>query len=130
MFQIGIIYKLRLIIDENIYQGFISIFKDYNPLHLDKEFAISKGFKDKVMHGNILNGFLSYFIGECLPVKNVIIHTQDIKYYNPIYLGDEILFCAEVVNYIESVNVVQIKFTFSRTDVKKIATGNIQIGLI
>lgn len=130
MFQIGIIYKLRLIIDENIYQGFINIFKDYNPLHLDKEFAISKGFKDKVMHGNILNGFLSYFIGECLPVKNVIIHTQEIKYHNPMYLGDEILFCAEVVNYIESVNVVQIKFTFSRTDVKKIATGNIQIGLV
>jgi acyl dehydratase len=43
-------------------------------LHIDDDYARSKGFKQKVMHGNILCGFLSRFVGELLPVK---------KYHNP-----------------------------------------------
>ena len=66
-------YEVPFIVSENIYKGFIQLFNDKNPLHVNDVFAIEKGFKEKVMHGNILNGFLSYFIGECLPVKNVVI---------------------------------------------------------
>ena len=71
-----VVYK----VDETIYLGFVNLFKDNNPLHIDEHFAQQKGFKTKVMHGNILNGFISHFIGECLPTKEVIIHTQEIKY--------------------------------------------------
>ena len=52
------------LVSENLYKGFISIFKDKNPLHTNREFAIEKGFRNIVMHGNILNGFLSYFISK------------------------------------------------------------------
>ena len=56
-------------VTESVYRGFIEIFKDKNPLHTDEAFARSKNFQGKVMHGNILNGFLSYFIGECLHIR-------------------------------------------------------------
>src|ERR1039457_1599369 len=88
----------------DIYDGFIATFKDKNPLHIDEKFAIARGFKEKVMHGNILNGFLSYFIGECLPVKDVLIQTQEIKYLKPVYLNDQLTLCAEIVDVYESVN--------------------------
>ena len=77
-------FSKEFIIDNEIYIGFINLFKDRNPLHTDIAFAKEKGFNATVMHGNILGGFLSYFIGECLPEKNVIIHSQEIKYYNPV----------------------------------------------
>ena len=69
-------FELNFTVTESIYLGFIENFQDKNPLHTNESFAVSKGFKSKVMHGNILNGFLSYFIGEALPSKDVIIHSQ------------------------------------------------------
>ena len=113
-----------------VYEGFIAISQDRNPLHTDTEFAQSKGFTGKVMHGNILNSFVSYFVGECLPVKNVIIHSQNIAFSLPVYLNDELAFHAEVAGVYESVNKYEFKFCFKNADGKKVAKGNVQIGLL
>ena len=88
IFKIGDKFSEKFHINDKIYQGFINIFNDNNPLHTNYQFANDKGFKGIVMHGNILNGFISYFIGEKLPTKDVIIHSQEIKYKNAdIYYG-------------------------------------------
>lgn len=123
-------YDLKFIVSDEIQRSFIQTYKDENPLHTDEAFAKGKGFKGKVMHGNILNGFLSYFIGECLPVKNVIIHSQEIQFKNPVYMNDELDFTAEVAGVYESVNSVEFKFNFKNADKKTVAKGKIQIGLL
>lgn len=112
-----------------IYEGFIAISNDKNPLHTNHDFAVSKGFQSKVMHGNILGGFVSFFVGELLPIDNVIIHSQELKFYNPVYLNDNLDFSAEVIGIYESVNTIEFKFTFSK-DSTKIAKGKVQIGII
>lgn len=113
-----------------IYEGFLLLFKDQNPLHTNLQFANSKGFGGPVMHGNILNGFLSYFIGECLPIKNVIIHSQEIQYKKPVYLNDELQLQVEVTGIYESVNAIEMKFSFKKNDQDTVAKGKIQIGII
>ncbi len=122
--------SLTFIVTENIYNGFIDIFNDKNPLHTSLEFAVSKGYNDRVMHGNILSGFLSYFIGETLPTQNVIIHNQYISFNNPVYLNDKLEFEAIVDEVYDSVNAVKFKFFFRNTSGKNVAKGFIQIGLI
>ena len=121
--------KEQFVISEKIYLGFIDCFLDENPFHTDENFAQEKGFKSKVMHGNILNGFLSFMIGEKLPFKNVIIHKQSIKYHNPVYLLDEVECTLTQDAYIESVNTLVFSFAFN-SNKKKIASGKIQIGII
>lgn len=117
-------------VTDTVYNGFIAVFKDKNPLHTEDTFAQAKKFDSKVMHGNILNGFLSYFIGECLPIKNVIIQTQEIKFALPVYLNDQLDFHAKIEDVFESVNTYEIKFYFSNANNKKVAKGKIQIGII
>ena len=56
----GDVFTQSFKVSPDIYEGFISIFNDKNPLHTDEKFAIGKGFNERVMHGNILSGFLSY----------------------------------------------------------------------
>ena len=63
-------FEVEYQVTEKIYDGFIELFNDRNPLHTDEKFAMEKNFSGRVMHGAILNGFLSNFIGEQLPVKN------------------------------------------------------------
>jgi 3-hydroxybutyryl-CoA dehydratase len=128
--KIGDQFVIDFVVSDEIYEGFIKVFKDRNPLHTQDEFAIRNGFRGKLMHGNILNGFLSYFVGEGLPDKNVIIQTQDIKFLLPVYLGDNLKFSSEITDFFESVNTYEFRFYFQNREGKKVARGKIQIGLL
>lgn len=129
MMEVGYKVNKTFCVDEKTYSGFINTFNDNNPLHTSEEYAKSKGFKARVMHGNILNGYLSFFIGECLPTKDVIIHSQQISFSKPVYLNDILDFEAEVDEVYESVKALKFKFNFKNNAGKSVAKGNIQIGL-
>ena len=129
--QVGDKYQHDFEVSSEIYNGFLGIFNDRNPLHTDKSFANAKGFKDVVMHGNILNGFVSYFVGELLPTKDVMIIQQEIKFHSPVFLADTLSFSATQSAIFESVNAVEFKFEFiNKTDNRKVAKGKLLIGLI
>ena len=130
IFKVDDIFTEQFIVSNEIYKGFIAIFNDKNPLHTNHRFATEKGFKSVVMHGNIVNGFLSNFIGECLPTKNVIIHWQEIQFKIPVYLDDKLEFTAKIIGVYESVNAVEFKFDFKNSDDKIVAKGKLQIGLL
>ena len=114
----------------DVYSHFKMCSGDHNPLHTDDEFARAKGFPEKVMHGNILNAFISYFIGECLPTKDVIIHSQNITYKNPVFMNEQLTFQAFVSGVFEAVNALEFKYSFTKPDGKIAAKGSIQIGLL
>lgn len=130
IFKPGDTFEEVFTVSEEIHEGFIQVFKDGNPLHTNQGFACKKGFDGLVMHGNILNGFLSYFIGERLPTKDVIIHSQEIQFKNAVYLNDKLRFNAEVIGIYESVNAVEFKYSFKNKDGKIVAKGKFQIGLL
>lgn len=129
MFKQGDSYIKQFTVTEAVFNGFMNIFEDRNPLHTNEMYAKQKGFQGKVMYGNILNGFLSYFIGECLPTKDVIIHSQSIQFNKPVYLNDTIMLEAQVSEVIESVKVITFIYTFKNNNGKRLAKGEIQIGL-
>jgi 3-hydroxybutyryl-CoA dehydratase len=130
IFKVGDTFEEFFVVSNEIYTGFIQIFKDTNPLHTIEDFAIEKGFTGKVIHGNILNGFISYFIGECLPTKNIIIHSQEILFKNAVYLNDELQFKAIITGIYESVSAIEFKYIFQNKSKKIVAKGKIQIGII
>jgi 3-hydroxybutyryl-CoA dehydratase len=128
--ELGKEFSRKFVVDRNIYQGFRDLFNDNNPLHTFDEFAKQHGFSEKVMYGNILNGFISFFVGECLPIKNVAILSQTIDYKSPVYLNDILDLHAKITNIVEAVNVVEFKFKFINQNQINVAKGNIQIKII
>ncbi len=108
---------------------FIEISQDRNPLHVNDDFSISKGFKSKVIHGNIQNCFLSYFVGEIFPIKEVIILSQTIKFKNPVYENDILTLESKVVNYVESIKVYEFKFKFMNS-ISIVSQGGLMIKII
>lgn len=114
-------------ITNTVFDGFTELFLDRNPMHMDKDFAVRHGFTDRVVYGNVLNGFLSYFIGECLPVKNVVILAQTIKYNLPVYNNDVLELKVVIDNYSEAFKVIDFKFEFVNQHNKKVSKGTIQI---
>ena len=120
-------------VTREVYNSFQQCSSDYNPLHTDPVFASSKGFASVVMYGNILNAFVSHFVGMLLPVREVMIQSQDICYQKPVYLNDEIILESSIDTISEAVNIIQYKLKFMRMkDGKResVAKGHVQIGLL
>ena len=88
----GTIFNHEFKVNKETSDLFVKLSQDRNPLHVDENFSISKGFKSKVTHGNIQNCFLSYFVGEIFPIKEVMILSQTIKFKNPVYENDVLTF--------------------------------------
>lgn len=123
-------YQHKFVVTQAVYDGFQQCSGDYNPLHTQETFANSKGFSECVMYGNILNGFVSYFVGMLLPTPDVIIHSQDIMFKNPVFMNDELDFLAKVEEISEAVNTVIFKYSFRNAGGKVVAKGHVQIGII
>lgn len=127
--RVGDTFSEKFVITQDVYNSFKNTFKDFNALHTDDAYAQSKGFKERVMHGNILNGFLSRFVGELLPMQNTIIHSSHISYKKPCHLNDEVYLEANLVEVYDSVGAYLFKYKFLvRGEVK--AHGEIQVGLL
>jgi acyl dehydratase len=116
-------------ITRDIHEGFSALFNDRNELHMSNEYAKSKGFAEKVMHGNILCGFLSCFVGELLPERNTIIHEMQIQYKKPCYIDDQLTLKATLLEWYDSVQTGLFNFEFFARN-QLVAVGKIQIGLI
>lgn len=129
-FNLGDLYKHKFKITDEIVDKFIDLSNDKNPLHVDDQFAINKGFKSKVIQGNLQNCFISYFIGECLPCKNVMILSQTIKYKNPLYLNETIFLNVKICGVFDSVGLIEFDFNFKNEFDKIISNGKIKIKLI
>jgi len=130
LFNLNDIYTHQFIITEEVYNYFQLCSADYNPLHTNESFAKSKGFQERVMYGNILNAFVSCFVGEKLPTKDVIIHSQEIAFKNPVYMNEVLKFEAIVSGVYESVNAIEFKYKFIKPDGKIAAKGLLQIGIL
>lgn len=122
--------ELAFEVSEAVYEGFQATFRDRNPLHTDAAFARARGFADRVMYGNLLNGFVSYFVGEGLPSRDVIIHKQAIRFRKPVYLGDRLTMAAKLVERSEAVGAYEFAFTFTNQGGEKVANGMVQVGLL
>ena len=117
----------------DVYDSFQRCCRDYNPLHTDAAFAKQKGFIAPVMYGNILNAFISHFVGMLLPSREVMIQSQDISFHKPVFLNDEILLESSIDTVSEAVNVVAYKMKFYKvqeSDRQLVAKGHVQVGLL
>jgi 3-hydroxybutyryl-CoA dehydratase len=117
-------------ISPELHAGFIALFGDRHRLHTDPDYARSLGFESVVVHGNILCGFLSYFVGECFPEPDVMILSQNVKFSQAVYLNDRLRLDVEVLDVHDSVNVVEIECRFRNAAGKSVASAKMNIGTI
>ena len=129
-FSVDDTFDQQFKISDELVSDFVKLSNDRNPLHTIDKFAIEKGFKRSVVHGNLQNCFISYFIGECLPSKNVMILSQNINFKNPVYINDILNLRVKIIGVFESVGLIEFEFNFTNQLNKIISKGIIKIKLI
>lgn len=100
----------HLITDEKI-RAFASISEDYNPIHLDEEYAKNSRFGKRLAHGAMVSSFFSSLFAMKLPGPGSIYVSQDTKYKKPVFINDIVLVEIEVID----INLERNRVYFSTT---------------
>lgn len=113
-------------------QDKVDLFKkltgDTNPLHVDKDFALSHNFKDKVVYGMLTASLISTLGGIYIPGKYCIIQQVKIKFSKPVFVGDKLFVKGTVSELFDSVKLCEIKVEIINQYKKKVLKGLLEVG--
>jgi 3-hydroxybutyryl-CoA dehydratase len=75
---------------------FAAISGDFNPLHMDAEYAAKSRFGARVAHGPLTLALCAGLLGTRLPGLGTIAVSNHIDYRRPVYIGDTVTTRVEV----------------------------------
>jgi 3-hydroxybutyryl-CoA dehydratase len=128
--EVGLTQSFNRIIDESMITKFLEISGDINPMHIDREYALSKGYKDRVVYGMLTSIFYSTLVGVYIPGKYALLHGIEIQFSKPVFIGD-ILTVEGKVSFINEVyQQIEIKAVIKNQDGLKISKATIKAGVI
>lgn len=115
-------------ITPEVRSAFLAGFNDRSPLHIDLEFAKAAGYSRLIMHGSILNGFLSHFVGMVFPGRPAMLLSADLRYLQPCFLKDEIQLRVTVAQKNDTSRVLVLHVRFTRHgDDAIVASGRVMV---
>ncbi|WP_265949561.1 MaoC/PaaZ C-terminal domain-containing protein [Dechloromonas sp. A34] len=110
-------------------QQFAALSCDCNPLHVDADFARSKGFDDVVVHGALLVAKISQLIGMRLPGRDSVWTGLTLQFRHPLYVGQAARVEAVVERLSAATGMVLLKLTL-RAGETLLAKGEAEVLLV
>ena len=83
-------------ITDAVVRAFAELSGDYNPIHLDEEFAAKTQFGKRIAHGMISGALISAVLGYEFKERRVVYLSQTLKFTAPVFLDDTVTATATV----------------------------------
>jgi len=119
----------RTITREDILE-FARLSGDYNPLHVDAEFARRTSFQRPVAHGILLASFVSMMIGMRLPGAGALWIRQSFQWGTPVFAGDSVEFSLRVTHKSSGSNILTLEVHAVNQDGKEVMSGEGAVKLL
>jgi 3-hydroxybutyryl-CoA dehydratase len=121
--KIGDTAEITKTITEADVVNYAGIIADFNPLHVNKEFAEKSRFGQRIVHGMLVASFFSTLVGMCIPGSNALYLSQDSKFVKPTFFGDTITAKAEVIEKIDEKRRIILKTEIYNQRGELVVTG-------
>ena len=125
--KIGLEHHFEISIDEKLERDFAKISGDFNPLHMDEQYAKKTKFGKRVCHGMLLGSFFSRLVGMYLPGKNALYFSQNLNFVEPCFIGDIVIVKGKIINKSESTKMIKIETTIKNNTGKLLVEGIAQV---
>jgi len=87
----------KTISESDIYL-YAGITGDFNPAHVNQVYAEKTFFKSRIAHGLLSAGLISTVCASKLPGPGTIYLKQELNFIAPVYIGDTVTACVEVID--------------------------------
>ena len=125
----GYSFQFNEKITEEMMTLFLELSGDTNPLHCDRNYALEKKMKDRVVYGMLSSSFYSKLVGVYIPGKYCLLQGIKIQFNNPLFMGDEITVNGKVVDKDDTFKILKIKANIKTFD-KTISKAEIMVGVM
>jgi 3-oxoacyl-[acyl-carrier protein] reductase len=123
MYKKGESYSGKFLITEEVVNSFAKFSEDFNPIHMDVDFANSHGYSKRVAHGVIQLAYVSKIIGMEFPGHGAMWMKQTVNWMAPVLVGDEIEIILTVENFSIGTNTIALLVEIFNNKNKKVMEG-------
>jgi acyl dehydratase len=95
-------------VTDDTVRKFADLSGDYNPIHVDEEFAKTTRFGRRIAHGMISGALISRVLAEQLGAGGIYL-SQYIKFTNPVFIDDSITVVLKVLSIREGKGIATIE---------------------
>jgi 3-hydroxybutyryl-CoA dehydratase len=125
--QVGDAAEFAKTVSETDIYLYAGITGDFNPAHVNENYAKNTFFKTRIAHGMLTAGFISAIIANQLPGPGTIYLKQELSFLAPVHIGDTITARVEILELNAEKNRVRLKTTCSNQDGVTVLEG---LGLV
>lgn len=98
---VGMKVSIQNTVKEQDVIDFARVSGDYNPLHMDEDYAKQTQFNGRIAHGALTASYISAVLGNDLPGPGAVFLELNLKFVRPVRIGNTVTSTAEVLEMIE-----------------------------
>ena len=95
--HVGMAAEKTVHVTEDRIRLFAEASDDFNPVHLDEEFASKTAYRGRIAHGLLSAAFGSAVVGTILPGAGSIYISQTLSFHFPVRIGDSVRIVITVI---------------------------------
>lgn len=112
----------KTISESDIYM-FAGVTGDFNPMHINAEYARTTRFGQRIAHGPLTQSLIAPVLGMRLPGLGTVALEMFCRYKAPVYCGDTITASAQVSEKLADKKWVRMKLSWTNQKGKCVAEG-------
>lgn len=124
MIKTGDVFKFEKEILEEEVTAFAKLTGDYNPLHLDENFAKKLPYKKRVVHGMLIASFTSRLVGMELSIPGVLWGEQRFRFIFPTFIGDRLIFQVKILHFSSATKSAKISIVVTNQKKQIVIKGD------
>jgi 3-hydroxybutyryl-CoA dehydratase len=122
-YTVGANASLSREITEADIQHMAEITGDYNPIHMDEDFAKRTRFKGRIAHGVFSAGLISAVLSTKLPGPGAVYLRQTLDFLYPVRAGDILTAEVEVTSWQADKRIIALKTRCLNQNGKEVVSG-------
>lgn len=112
----------KTITESDVYT-FAGVTGDFNPLHVNAEYAKTTRFGERIAHGMLTASFFSTVLGMLLPGAGAIYLSQSCKFLLPVKIGDTVTAECVITEIIKEKRIITLATTAYNQREEKVVSG-------
>lgn len=128
--KVGDTFTVQKEVTDELIRKFAEVSGDYNPIHLDEEFAAKTRFGKRIAHGMLGASFISAVLGYKLSEQKIVYLGQTLRFTAPVFIGDTVTAKAVVKNIREDKQIVTVETTCENQTGEIVITGEAKIMIL
>lgn len=117
-------------VTDEVIRKFAEVSGDYNPIHLDEEFAKTTRFGQRIAHGMLSGAFISAVLGNEFKERKIVYLSQTMKFTAPVFLGDTVTATATVSNIREDRGIVTLETVCTNQNGETLVKGEAAVMIL